>query len=616
MKTLIIFSNFILILSFCFLETDLYAQCSSCSTTSTATTGTITVASGTKLCLNTTGTFSGTVNLLAGAMLCVSSSTTYTGMLNLWGTGAQIQNYGTWNTSLNMFNSPTFNNFGTFNVNSLQVQNGATFTSTTDITVANNITNNGTFNVAGNVNCNNFTANPTGNVTIGGNINANNVTTNSSFDVGGNVSVNNFTSNSTGNVTVGGNMNANNVQNNGVMGVTGNATYTGTLQNNGTAVLTVGGDATINGNVENNGTLTFQSSATLQNNFTNNGTTTFDTTFAITGNLENNNATLTANGTGTIGGNIVVNSGGNVDFNSSVAITGNVNVNSNGTLDFDADSSVGGNFQNDGGTTTISDAALTITGNLTNNGSLQAGGACGRFNVAGQTRNNSGTVGTNNVQIDICDASANQAAPDYGWDVQFAGAGNFGTNLSYCTCSPTVLPIELLDFSAKNKEDGIELKWITALEKDNNYFLVERLVSNSSFLTIAKIKAKNLTYSDNSTPNSYIFLDDEISTSNTIYYRLKQVDTNGDFTYSPVISALYVKNNTTNWNIRTITWKLEGIEKNEQISVFIYNSIGLKVGEYILTHSSAFVNVANLPKGVYLIRYTEKGKVVTKKVIH
>ncbi len=554
-----------------------YAQCSSCTTSNTATSGNITVSTGDKLCLTAAGTFSGTINLQAGAMLCISSATTFAGTLNLWGTNAQIQNYGTWNTSLNMFNTPTFNNFGVFNVSSLIVGTGATFTSTTDVTVINDIASNGTFSVDGNLSVTNFTSNPGANATIGGN------------------------------------MNAQNVRNDGSMQIGGNANFTGTLNNSGAATLNITGNTSIAGNVENNATLTFQSSATLQGNLLNNGNLTFNTNFSITGDLENNNNSLIANGTGTIGGNVAINSA-NVDFNASITIGGNIAVN-NSTLDFNASSSVGGNFDANGSSTvTVTEAALTIAGNLTNNASLQAGGSCGRFNVGGVSTNNSGTVGTNNTQLDMCDASnPPQTAPNRGWDVQFAGAGNFGSSLSYCTCVPKILPIEMVSFSSKNTELGIKLSWHTLAEKNNDYFLIEKAQSDNLFFV--NIGKTNSISSPTTSINSYNFIDTEVSSSTTFYYRLKQVDTDGNFTYSPIISAIYTEKKPIEWLIEENKWTLKGILENEIINVIIYNSVGIQIKSCLLTTHSSKVDVSSLKKGLYIMKYLKGNDLLIKKVI-
>ena len=54
--------------------------------------------------------------------------------------------------------------------------------------------------------------------------------------------------------------------------------------------------------------------------------------------------------------------------------------------------------------------------------------------------------------------------------------------------SPIVLPVELVSFDAKCNEAFTEVKWETASEKNNDYFLLQRAGEDLKFETIATIK--------------------------------------------------------------------------------------------------------------------------------
>ncbi|MCD6019862.1 MAG: hypothetical protein K0S53_2983 [Bacteroidetes bacterium] len=95
-----------------------------------------------------------------------------------------------------------------------------------------------------------------------------------------------------------------------------------------------------------------------------------------------------------------------------------------------------------------------------------------------------------------------------------------------------VLPIELLSFTG-HKEKGYNLiKWTTASEINNDYFVLERSRDGINWIEITKINGsgnsvnyKHYQYED------YSFVSNEIN-----YYRLKQVDFSGEAEYSPTIS--------------------------------------------------------------------------------
>lgn len=99
--------------------------------------------------------------------------------------------------------------------------------------------------------------------------------------------------------------------------------------------------------------------------------------------------------------------------------------------------------------------------------------------------------------------------------------------------SGVTLPIELLSFSAKyNGQNAVNIKWSTASERNNDYFNVERSADSIQFIPINKIVAGgNLTQFTN-----YSAVD-RSPLQGLSYYRLKQTDYDGKFTYSDIVSV-------------------------------------------------------------------------------
>ncbi|MEQ1732430.1 MAG: T9SS type A sorting domain-containing protein [Bacteroidia bacterium] len=101
-------------------------------------------------------------------------------------------------------------------------------------------------------------------------------------------------------------------------------------------------------------------------------------------------------------------------------------------------------------------------------------------------------------------------------------------NYSITIGDVVLLPINLLDFTASAKLNYNTVEWITASETNNNYFEVESSDDAVSFKTIRNVKGAG-----NSTTNLKYSIRDE-NYYPTTYYRLKQVDYDGNFTYSEV----------------------------------------------------------------------------------
>lgn len=98
----------------------------------------------------------------------------------------------------------------------------------------------------------------------------------------------------------------------------------------------------------------------------------------------------------------------------------------------------------------------------------------------------------------------------------------------------TILPVELLYFEGETWETCTnKLNWATSSEKNNSHFLVEYSTDSENFEVIGRVEGN-----DNSAELiEYSFLHDRVG-SHSNYYRLKQVDYDGSFTYTDVV---YVK---------------------------------------------------------------------------
>ena len=108
----------------------------------------------------------------------------------------------------------------------------------------------------------------------------------------------------------------------------------------------------------------------------------------------------------------------------------------------------------------------------------------------------------------------------------------------------TILPVNLLSFTANAIKEGVKLDWQTAQEINNKQFEVLRSSDNRSFKTIATISGKN----NSQATNSYAFLD-VAPTLGTNYYQLKQVDLDGKYT---IFNTVVVKFNGSSNQLRVV----------------------------------------------------------------
>jgi hypothetical protein len=95
------------------------------------------------------------------------------------------------------------------------------------------------------------------------------------------------------------------------------------------------------------------------------------------------------------------------------------------------------------------------------------------------------------------------------------------------------LPVELTSFNAAIRNGIVDLKWETATEVNNNGFDVERKTGNADWSKIGFVEGHGMSNS----PKYYSFSDKPVGTGK-IAYRLKQIDNDGQFEYSPVVEVL------------------------------------------------------------------------------
>ncbi len=98
----------------------------------------------------------------------------------------------------------------------------------------------------------------------------------------------------------------------------------------------------------------------------------------------------------------------------------------------------------------------------------------------------------------------------------------------------SVLPITLMQFTAQPKGAEVMVNWKTTNEFNNNYFVVERSIDGRSFIALGTKKAAGFIVSS----ADYNFIDGKPNTGIN-YYRLKQVDVDGKFSYSNIVMVAF-----------------------------------------------------------------------------
>lgn len=171
------------------------------------------------------------------------------------------------------------------------------------------------------------------------------------------------------------------------------------------------------------------------------------------------------------------------------------------------------------------------------------------------------------------------------------------------------LPVRLVDFKAQLHNHDVILSWITASETDNDYFAVERSKDGSIFSEIGKISGNGTI----DVTSSYEFTDKFATEAGqgVLYYRLKQVDTDGKFSYSKIQDVVF----------HSSTLRLFPNPADQVVNIALPGKGQVQVissqGQTVMQtefDSVTQLNVSSLPKGMYIFKISNERDILLRKV--
>ena len=169
------------------------------------------------------------------------------------------------------------------------------------------------------------------------------------------------------------------------------------------------------------------------------------------------------------------------------------------------------------------------------------------------------------------------------------------------------LPIELLSFDAvKHDASSVFVDWQTASEIGNDYFTVQRSKNIEDWENIMIVPA-----SANTNTLSYYNIFDYQPYLGTSYYRLKQTDFNGMYSYSDIKEVNFGETNQISIHPNP-TQGIVNITGDDIISVEILDMNGRLIKK---TKNINIIDLSEEANGVYHIRLLTKQESILKKVV-
>lgn len=201
------------------------------------------------------------------------------------------------------------------------------------------------------------------------------------------------------------------------------------------------------------------------------------------------------------------------------------------------------------------------------------------------------------------------------------GFFNASTN-NYVAIYSVGLPVTLTDLKAVAKKSDIELTWKTQSEQNNKGFEIQRSTDAANWSAIGFVNGAG----ESNVTLDYKYTDKNLA-AGIYYYRLRQVDFDNKFTYSPVVSAeikasatLTLYQNTPNPFNKSTTIRFD-LPKQGKIKLAVYDVHGREVKVLVNDVKQAGTHIVNfdantLSSGIYYYRLiTENGNAVRKMII-
>jgi Secretion system C-terminal sorting domain len=182
-----------------------------------------------------------------------------------------------------------------------------------------------------------------------------------------------------------------------------------------------------------------------------------------------------------------------------------------------------------------------------------------------------------------------------------------------------VLPVGLTNFSATKNKNITNINWSTLTEANNKGFAVEKSTDGVNFSTIEFVNGVG----NSNSKNNYSTID-KAPKVGLNYYRLKQIDVDGRFTYSSIATVKFEKTDVSNFsffpNPAKEMLKINvGVIENENATIKLMNTLGQTVISKTINKSGSTsvisFDISTMASGIYYLEFKNGSNSSVEKVV-
>lgn len=183
------------------------------------------------------------------------------------------------------------------------------------------------------------------------------------------------------------------------------------------------------------------------------------------------------------------------------------------------------------------------------------------------------------------------------------------------------LPLVLTSFNAAVDNKKVLLKWVTGMEKDLSYFVIEKSTNGKDFTDAGVVSAAG----NSGVKKEYVFVDPSNAAKGVVYYRLKMVDQDKRFQHSAIRTIKLNDNEAADIKLQAYpnpvmnevritipyTWQ------NKQVVYDVFNTNGQRVKQVINKTASQTetMNMSDLGAGVYMVKASTESESAMQRII-
>lgn len=181
--------------------------------------------------------------------------------------------------------------------------------------------------------------------------------------------------------------------------------------------------------------------------------------------------------------------------------------------------------------------------------------------------------------------------------------GAISLNNNNVTLGGLALPVELLSFNASPVGKNVLLEWSTVSETNNDFFTVQRSKDGLIFNELTRVQGAG-------SSNTIIFYSaiDYNHIENTSYYRLKQTDFDGKYSYSKTEFLNFVEIFRDTFVINPnpfctfLTIRINDASESNNYNLLIFNALGEEFVDTNIEEEFKTVKTDHLPSGMYFYK--------------